>query len=110
MPPLARLPQVALHTQQLLYVARVVQPQLHPEIRVMMMMMMIMMIVMTPPDEGFPPLDAEHVPRLGLAEQLGHGALAQPEHELSEQLQQREYDLLDMFIVRNGSIELSQIV
>ena len=80
---------------------------MYPQVIVMMMMMMIMM---TSPDEGFPPLNAEHVPRLGLAEQLGHGALAQPQHELSEQLQQREYDLLDMFIVRNGSIELSQIV
>ena len=74
------------------------------------MMMMMMMIMMTSPDEGLPPLDAEHVPRLGLAEQLGHRALTQAEHELSKQLQQREYDLLDMFIVRNGSIELSQIV
>ena len=45
-PPLARLPQVALHTQQLLNVARVVQPQLHPEM--MIVMMIIMMIMMTP--------------------------------------------------------------
>ena len=52
-PPLVGLPVLVLGRQQLLDVVGVAQPELHP-------------------DEGLPPLDAEHVPGLGLAEQLRH--------------------------------------
>ena len=36
-----------------------------------------------------PALDAEHVPGLGLGEELGHGALRQTQHELAEKLEQK---------------------
>ena len=67
-PSLAGLSVLALGIEQLLYVGRVVQPELHP-------------------DEGLPPLDAEHVPRLWLRQKLGDGALRQTQDELPEKLQ-----------------------
>ena len=37
------------------------------------------------PDEGLPALLSEHVPGLGSGQQVGHGALRQGQHRLSEQ-------------------------
>ena len=37
------------------------------------------------PDEGFAALLREHVPGLGPRQEVGHGALAQPQHRLAEQ-------------------------
>ena len=87
---LAGLSVLALSVQQLLNVGRVVEPELHP-------------------DEGLPALDTEHVPGLGLAEQLRHRALAQSQHVLSEQLKTGRLSALSLSVRGENSNFLSSV-
>ena len=59
---------LVLQGLQFLNVVRVVQPELHP-------------------DEGFTALDAEHVPRLRLGQELADGSLRQAQDGFTEELE-----------------------
>ena len=85
-PSLAGVPVLALGAQQLLNVGRVVEPELHPG-HTDSQSLSSDSCWHCLPDERFPALDTEHVPGLGLTQQLRYGALAQSQHALSEQLE-----------------------
>ena len=91
MSSLARLPVFTLGVQQLLNVGGVVQPQLHP---VQTVIKSGHTKVYCLPDERFPALDTEHVPGLGFAQQLRHGALAESQYVFSEQLETTRQSVL----------------
>lgn len=55
---------------QLLHIVRIIEPELHT-------------------DERLPALDAQHVPRFRLGEELTDGALRQTQHSLTKDLQRK---------------------
>ena len=92
MPSLRCLSLLIFDTKELIHVGWVVQPELHS-------------------DKRFSSLNAQHVPGLGFGEKFGNGALRESKDEFSKKLKIRiKYDILAEFIVRNGNIELNQIV